>query len=320
MPDVIALGEILIDFTPSGFSGSGNPVFERNPGGAPANVLALLSKLGVSTEFIGKAGDDIFGRELKDILSDSGIGTEGLILSKQYNTTLAFVELDKSGDRSFGFVRNFGADKMLTPADVKLSLLDSSKIFHFGGVSLTDEPSRTATLKTAEEAKKRGLTITYDPNYREPLWKNKNTAIEILRAGLTLSDVVKVSDDECRMLSETEDLNEGARRIARDYGVKLLFITLGAQGSAYFYNGVYKKQPAFRVDTIDTTGAGDAFFGGILYSFIKSGKKTEELTVGDIDRFTMFASAAGALVTTKKGALLSMPTKSEIENFLKENG
>jgi fructokinase len=318
MPQAVALGEVLIDFTPLGVSETGNPVFERNPGGAPANVLSLLSKLGIETAFIGKAGDDMFGSALKNILDKAGIDTSGLILSQKYNTTLAFVELDESGDRSFGFVRKNGADKMLDTCDVNLSLLDGAKVFHFGGVSLTGEPSRTATLNTAREAKKRGLVVSYDPNYRPPLWSG-NDAAEVLREGVKLADILKVSDEECRMLSQKEDLREGTEYLMKTYGVKLVFVTLGAKGAAFRLGGDYKEQKTFDVKTVDTTGAGDAFFGGILYCLLKSGKRLTELETADVDGFMRFANAAGSIVTTKKGAILSMPTLQQI-NGLMENG
>lgn len=316
MSDVVALGEILIDFTPYGISDKGNPVFERNPGGAPANVLSMLSKLGVDTAFIGKVGDDLFGRGLKNTLAGLRINTDGLILTKQYNTTLAFVELDKSGDRTFGFVRNFGADKMLTPAEVNLSLLDGAKIFHFGGLSLTDEPARTATFETVSEAKKRGIVVTFDPNYREPLWKSPEMAADVMRKGLRLADVVKVSEEECLMLAGIEDLDEASRKLVREYDIKLLFITMGAKGAACRFGGNYIEKPTFNADTIDTTGAGDAFFGGIIYSYIKSGKKVDEINADDINEFLTFANAAGTIVTTRKGALMSMPSLEEINDLI----
>lgn len=315
MPEVVALGEMLIDFTPAGKSATGNPVFERNPGGAPANVLSMLAKLGISTQFIGKVGDDMFGRALKKIVERAGIGTGGLILSKEYNTTLAFVELDENGDRSFGFIRNNGADKMLTAEEIDFSLLDGAKVFHFGGVSLTDEPSRSATFAAAREAKKRGIMISYDPNFRAPLWEND--AKKILLKGVKLSDLLKVSDDECRLLSGKKDLAEGTEYLCKMYGVKLIFVTLGAKGAAFRFNSVFRTQKTFNnVKTVDTTGAGDAFLGAVLYRLLKSGKALSQLTADDIDDFTRFANATGSLVTTKKGAILSMPDLASIELLL----
>ena len=314
MPEVVALGEALIDFTPMGVSENGNPIFERNPGGAPANVLSLLSKLGISTAFIGKVGDDMFGRALKSIFDRIGINTENMILSKSYNTTLTFVDLDKTGDRSFCFVRNYGADKMLEQCELDFSLLDSAKVFHFGGVTLTEEPARSTTLAAAAEAKKRGLLISYDPNFRPPLW-NKDAA-EILLKGVKLADILKVSDEECQLLSGKDSLSEGSEYLSMVYGVKLIFVTMGAKGSAFRFGKYYVEQPAFEVQTVDTTGAGDAFMGGILYSILKSGKCFSDLTVQDISAYMEFANAAGSLVTTKKGAILSMPSLSQINELL----
>ena len=315
MLEVVALGEALIDFTSVGKSETGNPIFERNPGGAPANVLSLLSKLGIGTAFIGKVGDDMFGNALKGILDSVRINTSGLVMSKRYNTTLAFVELDEKGDRSFGFIRNNGADKMLSQSEVDLSLLDGAKIFHFGGVSLTDEPSRTATLATAREAKKRGILISYDPNFRAPLWSSDNS-VDVLLEGVKLADILKVSDEEGCMLSGKNDLAKGTEFLSKTYGPKLIFVTLGAKGSAFRLGECYRNQQTFDVKTIDTTGAGDAFLGGMLYCLLKSGKEISEVTADDVDNYMRFANAAGSLVTTKKGAILSMPDLSQISELL----
>lgn len=314
MPEVVALGEALIDFTPMGCSETGNPVFERNPGGAPANVLSLLSNLGINTAFIGKVGDDLFGHELKNVLQRAGIDTNGLILSERYNTTLAFVELDQRGDRSFCFVRNYGADKMIERCEINFSLFDQAKIFHFGGVTLTDEPSRSATLAAAEEAKKRGLLISYDPNFRPLLWKGD--AVPVLLEGVKYADILKVSDEECRMLSGMDSLEEGTEFLSKTYGVRLVFATLGAKGSAFRYGAYYGEQPTFHVKTVDTTGAGDAFLGGVLYSILSSGKEFSALTPEDIAACMDFANATGSLVTTKRGAILSMPSLLQIRDLL----
>lgn len=315
MSEVVALGEVLIDFTPLGTSETGNPIFERNPGGAPANVLSMLSKLKIGTAFIGKVGDDMFGRAIKGILDHAGINTDGLIMSERYNTTLAFVELDGNGDRTFGFVRKNGADKMLEPDEVNLDLLNGAKVFHFGGVSLTDEPSRTATLTAAREAKRRGLLISYDPNFRAPLWSGHDS-VDVLLEGVKLADVLKVSDEECRMLSGKDDFAEGTKYLSETYGPRLVFVTLGPKGSAFRFGEYYREQQTFDVKTVDTTGAGDAFLGGILYCLLKSEKKLSEITAEDVDRYMRFANAAGSLVTTKKGAILSMPTLSQINQLL----
>lgn len=316
MSEVAALGEVLIDFTPAGFTPAGNPIFERNPGGAPANVLAMLSKLGVTTSFCGKAGDDMFGHNLKKILEKAGVDTKGLILSENFNTTFTFVELSPNGDRNFGFIRKHGADKELTKSEVDLSILSDARLFHFGGVSLSDEPARSSTLYAAEEAKKRGLLISYDPNFREPLWRGKD-AVGILSEGLKYADILKVSDEECRLLSGIDDLGKGAEYISKAYGTEIIFVTMGAEGSAYYFKGSFHKQPTFAVKTVDTTGAGDAFFGAMLYRILRSGKVLSELTTAEIDEFLRFANAAGSLVTTQKGAIMSMPSIEKIEDLMK---
>jgi len=316
MSEVVALGEVLIDFTPAGFSPAGNPIFERNPGGAPANVLAMLSKLGITTSFCGKVGDDLFGHDLKNILEKAGIETKGLILSKDFNTTFTFVELSPDGDRNFGFIRKHGADKELTIDEVDLSILSGARLFHFGGVSLTEEPARSATLHTAGEAKKRGLLISYDPNFREPLWREKD-AVGVLSEGLKYADILKVSDEECRLLSGIDDLCEGAEYISKTYGTKIIFVTMGAEGSAYYFKGNFHKQRTFDVKTVDTTGAGDAFFGAMLYRILKSKKELPEFTASELDEFLRFANAAGSLVTTQKGAIMSMPDIAKIEDLIK---
>lgn len=314
MAEVIALGEALIDFTPMGKTEAGNPVFERNPGGAPANVLAQLSRLGVSTSFIGKVGEDLFGRALEKTMRRVGIGTEGMIFSEQYDTTLAFVQLTESGDRSFCFTRHFGADKMLEAGEVDFRLFAGAKLFHFGGVSLTEEPARSATLAAAAEAKRRGLLVSYDPNDRPLLWRED--AAPVLREGLRYTDVLKVSDEECRMLSGKESLSEGSALLSREYSIPLVFVTLGAKGSAFRLGETYLQQPAFDVQTVDTTGAGDSFFGSLLFHLLRAGKSLTTLTPEEIGGFMRFANAAGSLVATRKGAILSMAALPEIEALL----
>lgn len=314
MAEVVALGEALIDFTPAGYSQTGNPLFERNPGGAPANVLAQLAKLGVDTSFIGKVGEDMFGCALRNTFLEAGIGTQGMLLSEEYNTTLAFVQLNEKGDRSFCFVRSHGADKMLRREEVDYRLLDGTQAFYFGGVALTEEPARAAALAAASEAMHRGLLVAYDPNYRPLLWRDD--AVRILRQGLQYANLLKVSDEECRMLSGEDDLEKGSARLSREYDIPLIFVTLGANGSAFRFGDVYRAQPTFDVATVDTTGAGDSFLGSILYRILHAGKGLRELCAEEIDGFMQFANAAGSLVTTRKGAIRSMPDLEQIEALL----
>lgn len=313
MFDVVALGELLIDFTPSGKSENGNMLFERNPGGAPANVLAALAKLGNKTGFIGKVGEDQFGYFLRSILNDINIDTTGLVTSKEVNTTLAFVHLDENGDRSFSFYRKPGADMMLTEKDINYELIKTSKIFHFGSVSMTDEPSRTATLKAADYARKNKVLVSYDPNLRPPLWCDLDTAKRIIIDGLKFTDVLKVSEEELVFLTGIKDLSEGSEYLSRQNDIKLIFVTRGPKGCFFRFGNNTGFKPAYDVKTIDTTGAGDAFWGGILHQLIKRGNDSSCLTIKDIEEIADFGNAAGSLATTRRGAIPAMPSLYEIE-------
>jgi Sugar kinases, ribokinase family len=316
MFDIAAIGETLIDFTPSGFNDMGMMQFARNPGGAPANVLAMASKLGGKTAFIGKVGDDDFGLFLKSSLLGVGIDVSGLSVSKEYNTTLAFVSLTESGDRSFTFYRKTGADIFLSPDDVDETVLRNCSIFHFSSVSLTDEPSRGATLYAVKKARDLGAVISFDPNYRPLLWSNEDAALNEIRNAIPHADIIKVSEEELKLLTETSDLLKGAK-ILCGFGPKLVLITLGSEG-AFYYNGRCNGHlPAYNVETIDTTGAGDAFLGAVLHSL--KGKKADDLcnlSQDELNRIIAFGNAAGSLATTKKGAIPSMPTKEEIINCI----
>lgn len=276
MFDIVALGESLIDFTPSGENSQGMALFARNPGGAPANVLAMAAKLGGKTAFIGKVGDDAFGAFLKKTMEDAGVDVRGLRMTREYPTTLAFVQLTPEGDRSFTFYRKPGADVMLAPAEVDRALLRDCRIFHFGSVSLTDEPCRTATLEAAWEAKAAGAMISYDPNYRPFLWDSAERAREALLAALPLADIVKVSEEEMELLTGEVQLAAGADALA-SRGAALVLVTLGPRGAYYRAAAGRGLLPACEVDTVDTTGAGDAFLGALLSCL--AGKTLEELRI-----------------------------------------
>ncbi|OMF21814.1 carbohydrate kinase [Paenibacillus sp. FSL H8-0548] len=314
MRDVVALGELLIDFTPHGVSDQGQPLFERNPGGAPANVLAALAKLQCRTSFIGAVGADAFGYYLKDVLTQSKIGTEGLVFTKEAGTTLAFVHLAADGDRSFSFYRQPGADYMLREEDVNLELICSASIFHYGSISMTHEPSRTATLSAAAYAKSRGLLISYDPNLRLSLWENDQTAKDRMKEGLEYADVVKLSEEELLFLTGTSELELGTKQLTEQYpSIGLLLVTLGPAGSYCRAGGITASHEGYRVEVQDTTGAGDAFFAGILYTLLgKRGHAQKEWTVQELRSMLAFANAMGALAATGKGAIPSMPTLEEI--------
>lgn len=313
MFDVTAIGELLIDFTPAGVSESGEQLFARKPGGAPANVLAANSKLGGNNAFIGKVGDDGFGRFLRKTLEELRINTSGLATDPDIPTTLAFVQLDEHGDRSFSFYRKPGADLMLRVSDIKEELVSGCHILHFGSVSMTGEPSRSVTLAVVRTAKKLGRIISYDPNYRPLLWDSLESAKEQMTVGMELADIVKVSEEEMTLLTGETDLEGGSRALAR-YGAALVLISLGGKGAFYRKGGLCGLLPTYDVRTIDTNGAGDAFLGAVLFRLRgKSLEKIRGLDEAELRDILSFANASGSLTTTKSGAIPAMPGLAEIE-------
>lgn len=312
--DVAAVGELLIDFTPAGFDASGDQLFAKKPGGAPANVLAAVSKLGGKTAFIGKVGNDMFGRFLRKTLSGIRIDTSGLVVDPIVPTTLAFVQFDEKGDRSFRFYRNPGADIMLHINEIPQQIIAGSRIFHFGSVSLTNEPSRSATMAAVKAAKERGCIISFDPNYRPPLWENAPEAKKQMMAGLELADIVKASEEEMLLLTGETDLQKGSLKLA-NYGASLVLVSLGAKGAFFRKGGLTGRVPTYDVKTIDTNGAGDAFLGAVLFCLRKwSLKEIHALSMPELTKLISFANAAGALTTSQNGAIPSMPTLEEIES------
>ena len=316
--DVTALGEILIDFTPAGESPQGNILFERNPGGAPANLLATIAKFGGRSAFIGKVGDDLFGRYLISVLDDANIDSRGVRLSASARTTLAFVALDSSGDRSFSFYRNPGADTELSADELDLSIITASRIFHFGSLSLTDEPSRSATFAALDHAKREGKTISYDPNLRPLLWKSTDDAKEKILSAIGYTDILKISEEEMAFLTGETDLKLGTDAIISRYGTPLILVTLGADGCFYRTKNFSGSTPAFTgLSIIDTTGAGDSFLGAFLYGMISRGiYDPRALTADNLSAITEFSCAAAGLCATKKGAIPAIPSLSEVENLL----
>ena len=311
--ELTALGELLIDFTPAGKSPKGMDLYERNPGGAPANVLAAYTKLGGRTAFIGKVGDDAFGHFLADTVTGYGINTDNLLFDNDVPTTLAFVTLDDKGDRSFSFYRKPGADIMLRPDEVNKILLESTDIFHFGSVSMTDDPSYAATIQSAEHARKNGAITSFDPNYRPLLWKNESEAVLRMTEGLRCADIVKVSDEEMLLLTGTDDLIKGAESIL-DYGSAIVFISMGAKGSFCATKNHSVKLETYDVKTIDTTGAGDAFLGAILHRFHgKSLGYIKDISLEEMTDILDYANAAGSVTTTRTGAAVAVPTEAEIK-------
>jgi len=310
--DVIALGELLIDFTSSGTSEQGNPLFEANPGGAVCNVLAMLNQLGHKTAFIGKVGEDIFGNRLKRVLDEVGIGTEGLLMDKDVRTTLAFVENDETGDRSFSFYRNPGADMMLRADEVDEEMIKASKGFHFGTLSMTHEMVREATMRALKIAKENGLLISFDPNLRESLWDSLDTTKGQFDYGMRYCDVLKISDNEIQWFTGEEDYDKGIEVLQERYQISLILLSMGKDGSRAYYKGIRVEVPAFlKENTIETTGAGDTFFGICLHFVLERG--IQNLSEDDLREMLTFANAAASIITTRKGALRVMPAKEEVE-------
>ena len=313
--DVTALGELLIDFTENGDSSQGNPTFEANPGGAPCNVLAMLNRLGKKTAFIGKVGNDMFGKQLKAAVEECGIDTRNLVMDDEIHTTLAFVHTYPDGDRDFSFYRNPGADMMLTKDEVDADLIRNSRIFHFGTLSSTHEGVREATRYSLDVAKEAGCIITFDPNLRPPLWKDLNDARKEIEYGMERCDVLKISDNEVEFLFDTTDYDKGAALIEEKYHIPLVLITLGKDGSRAYYRGrKVEAAPFLQENTIETTGAGDTFCASTLNYVLEHG--LEDLTDENLTELLTFANAAASLITTKKGALRVMPARDEVLDFI----
>ncbi|MDO4632910.1 MAG: carbohydrate kinase [Eubacteriales bacterium] len=316
--DVVALGELLIDFTGNGTSTQGNPIFEANPGGAPCNVLAMLQRLGDKTAFIGKVGNDFFGRQLKDALEEVGIDASALKMDDEVHTTLALVQTFADGDRDFSFYRNPGADMMLTADEVPEDMIRSTGIFHFGTLSMTHEGVREATMKALRIAKEAKVTISFDPNLRPPLWKSLDDARVQVLAGMEYCDVLKISDNEIQWLTGEVNFDAGVAWIKERFpNITLILVSLGRDGSRAYYKDQIIEVPAFiQENTIETTGAGDTFCGSVLHYVGAHG--LENLTVEGIREMLTFANAAASLITTRKGALRVMPTREEVEQLAKQ--
>ena len=313
--DVLALGELLIDFTPVGRTPAGGALFEQNPGGAPANVLVALSRLGGRGAFIGKVGADQFGKFLKDVLETHGINVQGLRFTPDASTTLAFVHLDEKGERSFSFCRKPGADILLEASDIDLALVNQCRIFHFGSLSLTDEPAKTATMHAVRHAKAAGKVISYDPNWRPPLWRDDAAAKEGMTSGLAFADILKASDSELEILTGERDVRRAVDHLF-DRGIKIVLATLGSDGCYFRCRDGAGHVPCFPVKVVDATGAGDAFLGGFLSQFLLAGKAPEDLAVAEMARMVRFSNAVGALCTTRKGAISAMPSLGEVKSLL----
>ena len=313
--DVVALGELLIDFTQNGVSTQGNPLFEANPGGAPCNVLSMLSKLGCRTSFIGKVGKDFFGEQLKAAITEVGIDASALCMDGEVHTTLAMVHTYPDGDRDFSFYRNPGADMMLRADEIDEDMLKNTKIFHFGTLSMTHEGVRAATKKAIEIAKESGALISFDPNLRPPLWKSLDDAKEQTAYGLSQCGVLKISDNEIQWFTGEDDFDAGIRKLREQYDIPLIMLSMGRDGSRAYYRDLrVEVKPFLQKNTIETTGAGDTFGACCLYHVLKYGidcfdeRKLKEMLT--------FANAAASVVTTRKGALRVMPSREEVEALI----
>lgn len=315
--DVVALGELLIDFTENSTSPQGNTLFEANPGGAPCNVLAMLQNLGKKTAFIGKVGDDSFGNMLRDVVAGQGIDTSNFVFDKKVPTTLAFVHTAPDGDRSFSFCRNPGADMMLKKEEIIFSLIQDTKLFHFGSLSMTSHLAEEATKEAVKAAKEAGALVSFDPNLRPPLWESLDIAKEKISYGISQCDILKISDDEIAFFTGTEDIDQGIACIQEKYDTPFICATMGRRGSRAYCNGLRVEcAPFLNKNTIETTGAGDTFMACVLSWILDYG--LEGMDAHRIHDMLGFANAASSIITTRKGALKVMPAESEIWGLINE--
>ena len=317
MYDVTALGELLIDFAPKSVDEAGYPTLAANPGGAPGNFLAALNKYGCSVAMIGKVGDDMFGKLLLNTLKQAGIETKGVIVDPNQFTTLAFVSLDASGNRDFSFARKPGADTCLTAEEMDADLIQNARVFHFGTLSLTNDPARDATHKAVAMAKAAGRWISVDPNLRKPLWPSEDAAKEAIEWSLRQADIVKISDEEIEFLWGLSP-EEGAQKLLNEYGVSLVYATLGPKGChAATKNVTVTVDSPKGLNVIDTTGAGDIFGGSAMSRFLKLNKAPEALTEDELRGIVAFACTAASLSTQKHGGISSVPDESEVTDRLR---
>ena len=311
--NVVALGELLIDFTENGISEQGNPLLEANPGGAPCNVLAMLAKLGKKTAFIGKVGKDSFGEKLAETIKGCGIDSEGLVFDDKVHTTLAFVHKKPDGDRDFSFYREPGADMMLSETDVNTDLIRNSKIFHFGTLSMTHEINKAATVSAINTAKESGALISFDPNLREPLWKSFDEAKAAMKYGISVCDILKISDNEIEFFTGERDIDKGVAAIRKEFDVGLVLATMGKKGSKAYCDGILVSAGAYdNPDVVDTTGAGDTFMGCALNYICENGIMLDKEQLAEL---LDFANAAASIITSRRGALKVMPDKEDIDRL-----
>jgi fructokinase len=314
MKGIISLGEALIDFIPLDKE---NLNYQKSPGGAPANVAVGVAKLGANSAFLGKVGKDVLGDFLVETLQQHGVNTESMEQTTEARTGVVFVTLGENGERSFSFYIDPSADRFLSEEDLNESLFQENKVLHFGSISLISEPSRTATIRAVQRAKENGLIVSYDPNLRLGLWKDEHEAKQQMVSMLSQADVLKISEEELTFITGETDIEKGCKALNR-YKIPITFVTLGAEGSYFFYKGDLKHVPAMKVDAVDTTGAGDAFVSGLLYSIDEQVEDINDLSIEDIEKMVKFASVSGGLAASKKGAMTALPTFEQVEKLLRK--
>lgn len=311
MTDITTIGEILIDLTQTSVNELGIPQYSANPGGAPANLAVAAARLGASTAFIGRVGDDSFGHYLRNCMKENNVDVSNMITDKEHNTTLAVVSVDAAGERSFIFYRDPSADTQLSVADIPEEQLQNTRFLHFGSVSLTTEPCHSATLHAVKTAREHGAIISYDPNYRANLWRDEQSAIEQMLEPLRLVDILKVSDEELPLLANTTDLAKGTAKLAQ-YGARLILVTLGSKGAFYRFGDHTGHIPGVPCKVADTNGAGDTFFGAFLSQLAKL-SDLSSLTLEELERIVAFSNKAASLTTSRPGAIPAMPIISEMK-------
>lgn len=311
MYDITSLGELLVDFTEHGHSEGGQRLFEQNAGGSVANLVAAASRCGARTAFIGKVGNDMHGQFLKTAMEQVGVDMQHLVLANDVFTTLAFVALNASGERAFSFARKPGADTCLMESELPREVLMNTRIFHTSSLSLTDEPARTATYRAIKIARGGGAVITYDPNYRASIWRGEAEAVDAMRSLIKTADIIKLSDEETRLLTDTDDPALASKRLV-DAGVSIVIVTLGRDGAFVRVGGQTKLVPGFAANAVDTTGAGDAFFGGFLYRFLQQKKRAEDVSLSEACDCALFGNAVASLCVERRGGIPAMPELNSV--------
>lgn len=313
MFDVVTLGELLVDFTPAGYTEQKYPLYIMNPGGAPANVAVGAARLGASSAFLGKVGADSMGIMLQKVMDKNGVDTRGLIVDKGLDTMFTLVQLGEAGDRSFRFFRDNSADVNFHTEEVNKAVIHSSRALHVGSISMTQEPTRSATLSAVRIAHESGAAISFDPNIRLELWKSTEDALSAICALLPLCDILKVSEEELMLLSGRKEIDSGMEYIAKKNNIPLVFVTLGPQGCQWRFHDSTGMACAYDVNTVDTTGAGDSFIGAVLFALFHQHKGLETLNTKDMEEIADFACAASSLTTAGRGAISSMPNAAQVE-------